>query len=71
MSLCIQCKKKVDVEWDTGFIWVGCDGDLVCSQECHTTYQKDKDYFFDVVIKDDTLFANWLGVVDGQTKRNS
>jgi hypothetical protein len=62
MSKCSHCKKEVDVEWDTGFIWIGCDGDLVCSETCKQKYEKERDYFCEVVLNDDKLFASWLGV---------
>jgi len=47
MSKCLSCKKEVDVEWDVGFIWIGCDFDLVCSKKCFEDYEREKNYFFD------------------------
>lgn len=60
MSKCDVCGKEIDVEWDVGFIWIGCDGDVVCSNVCKEKYEKDRDYFFDVVLKDAGLFERWM-----------
>lgn len=62
MCKCDYCKKEVDVEWDTGFIWTNTDGDLVCSQKCFDARQKEMDHFCGVILNDDRLFAQWLGV---------
>ena len=62
MIKCPYCKKEVDPEWDIGFIWINEDGDLVCSELCKKAYEKERDYFCETILKDDKLFASWLGV---------
>ena len=71
MSKCDHCKKEVDVEWDTGFIWTNNDGDLVCSQKCFDAREREMDYFCGTVLNDDKLFAAWLGVPEEMVKRNN
>ena len=58
---CTQCKKPVDVEWDVGFIWITPDGDLVCSDACLKAYEKEKQYFYEVILPNDNLFQKWMG----------
>jgi len=35
-----NCRKEVDPEWDTGFIWISVDGDLVCAAQEHLNKMK-------------------------------
>lgn len=71
MSKCSYCGKEVDVEWDTGFIWTNMDGDLVCSEKCHKAYEKEKNYFLESILPNDSVFAAWLGVPLGWMKNFS
>jgi hypothetical protein len=57
-----KCGKTVDTEWDTGFIWIGCDGDLVCSEACKNAYHAQVDHFYSSILPNDKAFYAWMGI---------
>jgi hypothetical protein len=42
-------------------IIVNCDGDAACGEKCKKEYEKQKAYFFGVIIRDDKEYNNWMG----------
>ena len=55
---CFQCNKEIKNELD--MIITSPDGDCFCNQECYDIFDKERKYFFDVVIHDDILYNNWM-----------
>jgi len=65
MCKCVICKKEVEVYPEFGkkdYVLLNSDGDFACSKECAEKYEKEKEYFFNVILRNDKLYANWLGV---------
>lgn len=62
MAKCVNehCNKD-PLTTGTSVPW-GSDGDLACSRECYHEAKKQMDYFCRVTLRDDKLFADWLGV---------
>jgi hypothetical protein len=60
MLTCDICKKLIENELD--MVLLNADGDFACSKGCAEKYEKDKNYFFDVILPNNKLFAAWLGI---------
>lgn len=54
---CFHCHKEI---LEDGGILISPDGDFVCNDECKRGYEKERDYFFDVIIYDDAKMEAWL-----------
>jgi len=53
---CFQCNR----EFHSHGIMVSSDADFVCSNVCKEAYNKEKEHFFDIIIKDPEKIKNWL-----------
>lgn len=56
---CHQCNRKIDESRE--YKITAPDGDCF-HKACLAVYEKERDCFFDYIIHNDSLFANWLGV---------
>ena len=63
---CFHCGKPLKGDG----VLLNANGDFVCDDVCKTNYEKERQHFLDVVIHDDTKFADWLGV-DHEYVKNS
>lgn len=62
MSTCSVCKKPIDPGWNIGLVLLTCDGDFACSDTCADKWRKELDHFLEVILPNDRLYAEWLGV---------
>lgn len=52
---CFHCKGPEELD----MVLVSCDGDFV-HRRCLKSYEKEKDYFLNVIIHDDKKMKDWL-----------
>jgi len=62
MARCLNENCGKDPLKSMGAVVVSIDGDMCCSQECRSEYERQRDHFCRVVLNDDRLFADWLGI---------
>ena len=53
---CFHCHKEMSGDG----ILISPDGDFVCNEKCKRGYEKERDYFFDVLIHNDNKMEAWL-----------
>lgn len=53
---CVQCYNEMYIDG----ILINVDGDAVCSDECKTLYEADRDYFFEHIVDDEERCKKWL-----------
>lgn len=58
---CSICGKECEPGIDR-YIILNNDGDYVCSEECERKHNEEKDHFFNNILPNDGLFADWMGV---------
>lgn len=55
---CSHCQNEIK-DGQT-IIPITCDGDFVCSIECKSLWERERDRFFNEVINDDQKFEDWM-----------
>lgn len=40
---------------------VSMDGDMACCPECKREYEKQRNYFLNIVVHDDDKYKKWIG----------
>ena len=56
---CSHCSKP-EREWGGKGVLLTCDGDFACGEECKRAYEAKRDHFFNNILPDDRLFAEWF-----------
>jgi len=58
--MCIVCGKDFDVEFHSGHVLLNGDGDFACSKKCAEKHEKEKKWFFDVVVQSEETCLDYL-----------
>ena len=58
---CSQCHKEINNELD--MVLINVDGDFVCSKQCQSDYEVEKNHFLNNIIHDDRKYSKWISEI--------